>query len=372
MRLAGPGCAILLLCGLSVLSAQGPSLRDRTGSSIDLQRLTTTVEVEILSSALASGVSAQRWTEALGKLDDVSVRVRQPVFDDELGVTETTRGTLRRVNLVCQLDAQGQLVFPDRSFTLSDIAPLQEWLRELKTYGAQGTPQGQPLWGLNADQFQTMFAALSQPITEESDGQPLRSALDRLNLPKAYPLRLSAEARQHVVELEPVPPVRQRLLGISNGTGLALLLADFGLGFRPLRTPDGSIELLVDPLADISDPWPVGWGLAEDITRGQAAPTLFTMVPVGFEDLPLEEVVRAISTAAQLPVVLDHYGAEQKGIDLGKTRVSFPQKRAAWMMVLNSLAIRSRLKQELRVDELGQPLIYIFPFVPKPVPRATE
>ncbi len=77
-------------------------------------KLTTTVEVEVLMSPFTSGIAAQQWGEALGKLN-VTVSVRQPVFDDELGVSESVHGTLRRVKVVGQLDEQRRLVLPERS-----------------------------------------------------------------------------------------------------------------------------------------------------------------------------------------------------------------------------------------------------------------
>ena len=42
-----------------------------------------------------------------------------------------------------------------------------------------------------------------------------------------------------------------------------MLLNEYGLGFRPVRTPSGKIEIAVFPLQKTTEVWPVGWQLKE-------------------------------------------------------------------------------------------------------------
>jgi hypothetical protein len=193
----------------------------------------------------------------------------------------------------------------------------------------------------------------------------VQKAIEQMGLPPAHPVRFHSTALKHLGSLEKAPPVRQRLAGMSIGTSLAALLADDGLGFRPLRNPAGEIELVVQPLADISDPWPVGWEPEDDMRRDEVAPALFKMVPVKFDNVPLQDVLDAISQATQTPIIVDHYATAQQGIDLDTLTLSYPAKRTAWIMVINSVAARNRMVQKLRIDERGNPFVHIAPFVPR-------
>lgn len=325
----------------------------------------TTVEFEIVTEGtLGVDPRSRDWAEILQE-QGASVRIRQPLFNDELGVTEKTRGTLRWVKVVAALDAMGRIVLPDQTFARGDGVRLKEWIQELKLYGAQGSPEGKPLWGLSEEQFKNLFTALSQPVPVNSDGSTADVAIELMKLPAEYPVRYHSTAAAHLSELPTIYPVRQRLAGLSKGTSLAIVLADYGLGFRPLRTPAKEIELVVQPLEDISDPWPIGWELEENMRRNELAPTLFKMVPVQFNDVPVEDVLVEIARVSQVPISIDHYAAEQKKIDLQQLMLSYPPRKAAWITVINSAAVRNRMRQELRVDEQGKAFVRVAPFVPR-------
>ncbi|MCA9074872.1 MAG: hypothetical protein KDA93_07560 [Planctomycetaceae bacterium] len=324
----------------------------------------TTVEFEIVTEGtLGIDPRSRDWAEIIQD-QGASVRIRQPLFNDELGVTEKTRGTLRWVKVIAALDEKGCIVLPDQKFSPGENVELQEWIGELKLYGAQGSPEGKPLWGLSEEQFKTVFAALSEPVPVNSDGTTADAAIEQMQLPAAYSVRYHSTAAAHLSKLPTIYPVRQRLAGLSKGTSLAIVLADYGLSFRPLRTPTNEIELVVQPLAEISDPWPVGWELEENIRRNELAPTLFKMVPVEFSKVPVADVLAEIARVSQVPIAVDHYAAEQKEIDLSQLTLSYPSRNAAWITVINSAAVRHRMKQELRVDEQGKPFVRVAPFVP--------
>ena len=246
---------------------------------------------------------------------------------------ENVRGTLRWVIATGELDGRGTLKFPDRSFTLRQTTELKEWTDELKLYGAQGAPEGKPLWGLTYDQFNKVFESLSLPVANKIQGLSLEDALRQLQLPADMPIRYHSTAIKHLSATTKSGPVRSSVQGVSGGSALATVLANYGLGYRPLRTPAGSMELVVEPLADLKQPWPIGWEPDKEASRGKMAPGLFKMVPVGFDNVPLSSILDAVSEVATIPVVVNHYSAAEKGIDIEKTLVSYPQKRAAYMMV---------------------------------------
>ena len=161
--------------------------------------------------------------------------------------------------------------------------------------------------------------------------------------------------------------VQNRVRGLTCGTVLALVLAEAGLGFHPIRTPDGRIELAVEPLQPGVQAWPVGWDLPDENDQSQVAPNLFKFVEIGFTDAAVQDVLDAAAAAIELPILVDYYAVRQKGVDLDQKTVSYPQKRTSWSLMLNTVIRKSELIKEVRADEKGQPFVYIAPFVPTPL-----
>src|SRR5207244_872691 len=80
-----------------------------------------------------------------------------------------------------------RLVFPEKSFTQADSAKLNEWLNELKTYGAQGAPDGKPMWGLSEAQFKVIYSALGARVETEVEDLSLTDAVAKIGIPRNYP-----------------------------------------------------------------------------------------------------------------------------------------------------------------------------------------
>ncbi len=366
------GFIAVTLAGWGLVSSLAAQTRPSIGPSIPGEStprpaapsaLKTSVEFELIIGDSVGGDTRSRdWAELLQE-QGATVRIRQAQFDDKIGVTETVRGTLRWVKVIGILDETGRIVVADQAFSRADSVKLKEWVDELQLYGAQGSPEGKPLWGLSEEQFKSLFAAMSEPVPMNSFGETMEVAMRQMNLPAEYAVRYHSTAITHLASITSVTPVRQRLAGLSRGTSLAIILADNGLGFRPMRTPTQEIEFVIQPLADISDPWPIGWEMDKDARRNEVAPTLFKMVPVQFNDVPVQAVLDEIANVTQVPIVVDHFQVEQKGLNLQELTLSYPSRKAAWMTVINSAAARNRMKQQLRVDEQGLPFVHIAPFV---------
>ncbi|MEZ5943144.1 MAG: hypothetical protein R3C18_17255 [Planctomycetaceae bacterium] len=320
------------------------------------------LEFELVTPRLgANQLDAQRWGQFFRDQGDV-VRVREPLGDDEVSISEVSRGTFRIVRVLAEIDRKGQLLVPGHQFKLSNPGPIIDWLKEIKTYGAQGSPDGKPKWGLSDEQFNQVFEALSEPVKTSVQDQTLSDALAGLPIPKKYPLQIHRKA-QPLVDAAGKLPVSDEVENLSLGTALAGILVQHGLGFRPLRTPRGDIELVVESLSEISDPWPVGWPV-EQKPRNLIVPTLYETLPAGFENVPLEDVLHAITVQRQVPIIIARAECHSQKIDL-KREVSYPEKsRTAWALILESVVRQSKLTHSLRLDERGQPLVFVEPFRP--------
>ena len=318
----------------------------------------TEVTLELLTGAAAAAEHAQEWGQQLQKLN-ITFQTRQAITTDKPQVKEQKLGRLRRVTVVAVLDRNGKIICADRSFTLAQSEKLAEWIRELKAYGAQGAPQGKPLFGLDESQFTAVMKALSPTVEADTLGLTLDAVLGKLPLPAKYPLRMTPEAQRAARMRDPDKVLRQSSKGLSVGTALAASLGEFGLVFKPLRTPEGSIELSVAPREDDSDRWPLGWPLDPNKPQGQIAPALFKMVPVDLDEVPLTDVLVAASNASEVPIVIDYHAIDQLGIDLSELKVTIAPRKTTWGLLLKQVTFSHKLGRRIVTDEASHPFVVI-------------
>jgi hypothetical protein len=348
--------AILLLCLAGMLpaaSGQPPSHPSggRSGK--------TFLDVVLLAAPDGGALHSQDWRSAFEQLD-VPVSIRRPVLDDKPEVKERTVGTLRYVTVVGVIDRQGRLVFADRTFTRGEAAKLKEWLDELTTYGAQGSPKGQPLWGLSKPQFEALYLALAEVHSADLSGQPLSRAVAALEISPQYPLRWSSAATDVVQKLGDEATVRQHVVGFSKATTLAIALNDRGLGFRPNRTPSGGIELVIEPQTENRhEHWPVGWPLQRPAP--QALPGLFVLTNIQLQKEPLADVLEAVTDLTEAPVFVDYAGFAQRQLDLAALRATHPLKKTTWSLALRAILVPQKLNREYWQDEAGKAFVWITP-----------
>ncbi len=345
------GVVVLLSSAATVVLAQG---RVRQPSSSKTQIPPTDVSVELLSISTVSAVSAQQWGSTFAKLR-VSVRIRTPVGDDRPEVTETRRGRTRYVRAIGELKRDGSIVFPGQRFRLSDPARLAEWIRELKTYGAQGSTEGKPGFGLSPQQFALVFAALETPVARSLEGLTLDRSLAGVGLPESLPLNLTVEAEEQLRSNPPPAPAPDGLAGMSRGAALGILLNSAGLGFRPGRTPRGTLELTIVPLGD-SAVWPIGWPLERAPLH--TMPKLVEVIPVTLDEVPLTDVLTAASVKTGISILIDTHRIQAAGIQLERLRVTQAPKSMTWSGLLDRATFPD-LMRELLQDEAGKPFIWV-------------
>nr|MDQ3333073.1 hypothetical protein [Planctomycetota bacterium] len=321
----------------------------------------TTVNVEILMPREGNALDAQHWSKTFAEMG-YSARMRSPLLDDKMEVTERTRGPLRFVTVVGALDSRGNLVFPDRRFTSSDGAALKEWLDELKTYGAQGSPEGRPLWGLSRPQFEAVYTAMSRPVAEDVAGLPLTEALAKFGISREFPFRFSVAAKQSLDAPGRAAGVSRSVAGITAGTALAFVLNEFGMGFHPERLPDGTVELLIEPLpatlpADDAPlvVWPIGWEIDEKpapdrrskpVSDAKAVPSNRQLIgdsllqqreAIGLSNVSVTAALETVEAETGVPILLDRPAAAASGVDLAKARMTAPPRNTSWNIVLRSV-----------------------------------
>jgi len=352
----------VLLCVSSSAQAQR---EDRPS-----QRVTTELSFDVLlPRERPNGLAAQRWAEVFSKLN-VPLRIRQPSFNDKAGVDQQTFGTIRRVKVTGQLDRSGMIVFPDRKFAFDDAAKLEEWIEELRVYGAQGAPEGQPLWGMQKVDFDELHAEIKQPVAQDTSNISMTDAIRALELPNDYPLRFSAETRQLLIDRGDLPEHPHDLRGFAKGTALAMLLRGYGLAFSPRRLPDESFVLAIEPYNTDDKFWPIGWDPDSlGLKRLALAEKMFTATMIGIEQETLADLLPRVEEETGLAVFIDPQAVAAQGVDPQRLVVNYPRKRTSWSLCLRTILSQMKLTQEVRVDENDKPFIWITQFSPRSLKR---
>lgn len=348
---------VLVACRTLELFAQ-VNPRDPAGgetSATSPRPRSTFVEIKLLANTDGGGLHSQQWIKILEPLD-VSIQIQRP-RDEKPEVRERIVGTLRYVTATGTLDRSGRISFPTRSFDPGEGAKLREWINELKTYGAQGTPDGQPMWGLSKEQFTALYEALVKPANAEYRDLPLTEAIAKLPLPKEYPVRLSQAALAVLKAPGAKSRVRQEVKGFSVATALAIMLNDCKLGFRPNRTPEGGLELLVEPIGTKQTLWNIGWPLQKQ--RIKAAPKFFAMTLIELDNVSLADLLPTVAELTETPVMLDYYEIEEKNIDFPSLKVSVKRTQTSWSVALKSAVVTRKLSREIWQDEAGRAFVWI-------------
>ncbi len=353
----GLAAAVLLCQAAPAWSQKTSGLRPKSKPAAKSGEIrSTTVEIEILTED-GSGLRAQEWRSALEPLE-IPFSVRRGESSEEPETKERTYGTLRKVTAIGWMDRSGKLTFADRVFEPGDRAKIKAWVADLQTYGAQGTPDGRPLWGLNEEQFTAVYNSLTEVTTVDLRDQPLEQAVNSLPLPTDYPVQWSPAARKRVkADEQKKAVVRQSTEGFTTATSLAILLHDHGLGFRPTRTPQGRLELLIDVPDKSSNVWPVGWPLKQP--RQIAAPKLFALQQMFLDDKTVLDVLGMASEAAVLPVLFDYPELDRIDQNWADIPVVYPPRQATWHTVLRDVLNKGKLTFDLWQDEAGRPFLYI-------------
>jgi hypothetical protein len=126
--------------------------------------------------------------------------------------------------------------------------------------------------------------------------------------------------------------------------------------------PNGGLELSIESRDKVSEVWPIGWELRTQ--RSKTAPQFFKLVPVELDKVNLVDALIGIATVTDVPIHLNHFDIEARGIDVDKIVISYPPKRTSWSLLLRSITTPYKLTRKFRIDENGRPFVWVTPLVP--------
>ncbi len=300
-------------------------------------------------------VRAQEWGRILQELG-YSPRFRAPEPGEKMRIEqEQERGRLV-VRVVGGMTSTGAITIGGQSYSIPDKDALAQVLQNLKQSGSTEA-DGDPRWGLSEQQFaevrELMLAPVSGPIRLSSLGPTLRS----LGLPRELPVTYRDDAYQKSLAAAPQSaPQEIELSGVSRGTALALLLAQYGLGFRPVTTRDGGYAVEVAVGGEADGLWPVGWKTEE--STPDLVPGYLRSIPFSLEDANVQTVLEAIAGHLELPLHESSFALAEAERVPDTLVITRDKKMAPFQMLLDVARIHE-LGFAVRADEAGKIFLWI-------------
>ncbi len=314
------------------------------------------VELELVTESNFPASAQQQWYQLLTELKVDNLRIRKAISGDkaEISVTGTQSSPVYRVTGI--LKSNNELIVPGGRFSSRDRGRLAEWLKKLREEGPEsttGSREKQP-FGMSPTQYAAVSSDLSRKVDFSTAGMQLHQAIEKIagNLQLALSIDKSAAEGLRTAEA-----IREDLLGISSGTALAYVLRSAGLVLEPRLDARKQPEYVITHTGPNRTPWPVGW--PTDKPARELLPALFEQLNVEIEDTPLSETLTAIGGRLKTPVLYDHYALARLGIDPDKTNIKLAPARLAYAIILRKALHQADLKGEWRVDDNGQPLLWV-------------
>ena len=296
----------------------------------------------------------QEWIRSLGRMNLGSVQVRGIRAGDRPKLEERKLGTTTRYRLLAILNRKNELVLPERRFRVRDRHALQKHFEQLPAQAAYHAEE-RGRFGLTEKQFRQVFGELSLPVGFSTAGKSAGEISARLEKTLTVTVVRSQKAGGQNEK-----PLTVELQNMSTGTVLAYVLRCEGLMLVPEQLPGEPLRLRIAPYDSQQESWPVGWKPA--VSSRQSAPQFYKIRSIEINGFTLAQALTALQPALKVPVILDDWILQQRQIDPGKIQVSHPKKRTFLKSVIGRLLSQARLAEEVRVDELDQPFLWVSQF----------
>ena len=270
---------------------------------------------------------------------------------DRLGIRNRETGRRTVVEIVGLVDRRGLLLLGKKQFRLGDAKPLKVFLDDLSKHGVEGPVRERPTWGLTISEYTEVLKLLAGRAPGEVRLSSPVQTMRAMNLPAELRVTWSSESRK--VALSDQQDAGTIDLGrVSTGSGLAIAMAQFGLGFRAMKHPRSGYLLEIDVGDESSNLWPIGWKNKRPLT--EVLPRFYQFVEVDLEDDKVEDVVNTIADRVELPWFCSHQRLAACNIDFSQIVYSTPPDQISPSGLLRSMGKKHRIRMEPRTDEGGQ------------------
>ena len=312
------------------------------------------IELELATERGLQITAPREWLQRLASIGITNVRIRAANPADQPAVDNRGTADRPRFHVVGVIAAGDELHLPGGTFQASDRQKLAEYFARLSADGPESLTAPRGRFGLTEKDFTAAHADLSQPVDSATKGQPLRAVLDLLQAKFSLQLAPDAAASQII---RTATPVADDVGNLTAGTGLAIVLRNYGLVLHPEKSVGEPAALRITPSESVDDSWPIGW--ESKASPRETAPALFESLNVEIEGYTLAEAIDAIDPRLKLPVYWDHAALAKHKIDPTTIQVRLPRTRTYYKRILDRVLAQAGLAGRIRVDEAGAAFLWI-------------
>ena len=350
----------LLYCGLiavvAVLTILVPPSQRAVADEPALSRRSLDIEV-LIQSQPSYRIKSQEWGRVFQKLG-YNVRFREPRSGEAPRVEDLDRDDFRATHVVAAMAASGAIRIGAEQFEIDNPEPLTLVLEKLQRHGAKGPPESSPTWGLTDDQFKEVTRLLGVPCEKTIELQSSILAIESIGLPGNMRMKFTEAARQQALAKRPdSAPESIELQGFTKGSAIAIVLAQYGLGFRPKYIAPGQYDIEIDRGDESNNLWPIGWKPEQSFS--EILPAYFRAIPLDVEDVEVNALVGAISDKLGVPHFSSAYALTIKGLDLDTLKYTRRDDRIAPARLLTAVGDKFELGFDVRVDEAGKLFLWV-------------
>lgn len=338
------------------------------------------IRLEVFCEGQLAPAAAQQWGAELNKRDAnfQGVQIRGASTREELDVVSmggkswTARGMLKRNDSI-QLPG-------GRAFTVGQSRQMYPYLEELidaqvarleaeKVAAQTGVPvtvQRLP-FGLNAQAYEDMFAALEQPVGFQTLNMRRTVFLTRVLKALGHRLELDADFRKTLAAApaddDEDDVITEELSTLSRGTALAYTLRYVGMCLVPgveSDKPDAKLVFRIVPAKNNpAEIFPVGHDLQTPLV--ESFPVMLDVFTANVNGATVSDVLAAVSGRIAAPILYDYNNMARFGIETSQVTVKFRPKRVSYNELLDAILDQADLQKEVRVDEAGTVFLWVTP-----------
>jgi hypothetical protein len=320
--------------------------------------LRRTLEVEVLIQSQPSyRINAQEWGRVFQQLG-YSVKFREPRGGESPRIEDQDRDDILSTRVVAAMTAEGSIRIGTQKFDTETTQPLIQALEEIRKHGANGPPDSSPTWGLTDDQFKEVVQLLATPVENPVELQSSVLAIESIGLPASMKMKFTDAAREQTQGKRTSSALEKiELQGFTKGSAIAIVLSQYGLGFRPRYIAPGRFDIEIDRGDESSNMWPVGWKPEQSFS--EILPAYFRAIPLDVEDVNINALVGAISEKIVVPHFSSAHALKVKGLDIEALKYTRKNDRISPARLLTAIGDKMHLGFDIRVDEAGKMFLWI-------------
>lgn len=312
-----------------------------------------TVSLELATAKGFPIGGQQRWVTFLKDVGFTSLRIRTAHEREEPSLNKSGTTTSPNFRVTGILKSGNRLYLPGAVIKYGDRAAVTDWFTKLKEGGEEGVFNPTGLWGMTAKQVIAFHQALETEVTFETKGKAVADVVRQITRSVDATITIDASAKAAMAGND---VLLDELRGMSSGTAIAVAIRPLGLLLVPTKPAAGRHQGKIVDAQQVEEGWPIGF--KPDHIPGKTAPPLFTFLNAEIDEEPLDKALAAIEQRVKLPLLFDHNAIAKQEIDLAK-EVSFSPRRTFYKKIIDSILREAMLRSELRVDDAGQPFLWI-------------